>query len=387
MVLEDMFVHEMLMMMEKRSSRNLPTMGVGVVNSRLILYYNPDFVDKLSDAELRYIVTHEIYHVAFHHVTHRLPEDENERGLWNKAADLAINSLIPEDANRHMPKDKKLKGLLPKDFGFEEKLSMEQYVQLLRDKGDDGQGGNGGTYGMPMAGEGEGDEEKDPKQGGGFDSHGEWKESEIVKEIVRGKIEQLARKERAWGSMPGDVKAMILAAQRSQVNWVKYLRRYLGNLISARYESTFKRPNRRFGYPYCGKKRLCIDRKLVTIDTSGSVGNEELAQFLAEVNKLSEIQPVDLQLFDHQLQGKTVPFDKKHIRFDFKDRGGTCFEPVMELASKKRYQSLIILTDGEAGAPEYPRGVKDVLWVIVGGGEPPVKWGKVVKIVPKGTQG
>jgi len=366
MVLEDMFVHEILMLMEKKPTTGIPTMGVAVVNSRLLLLYNPEFVGQLSDPELRYIVTHEIYHVVLHHCTVRMPEDENERDLWNQAADLAINSLIPEDSNRHMPKAPELEGLRPKKFGFEEKLSMEQYLQLLRENPN-------GKPGSEM-------EKKGGGSGKGFDDHGKWKESELAKQIIKNQIDKMSKSEKAWGNMPGDIKAMILAAQRSKVSWRKFLREYFGNLITSNFQSTFKRPNRRFGYPYCGKKRTFTDRKLVAIDTSGSVSDRDLAQFLTEVNKLSEIQPVDLQLFDHALQGKVQPFEKKHVRFDFTGRGGTCFEPVMELAEKRKYKSLIMLTDGEASAPQKPNGVKDILWVIVGKSKPPVDWGTVIHI-------
>lgn len=378
MVLEDMFVHSMLMMMEKRPTTSIPTMGVSVEDASLILFYNPIFINSLSDSELRYVVTHEIYHVALHHCTVRRPEDLKQQGIWNKAADLAINSLIPESADRAMPKGKN-KGLKPKDFGFEEKLSMEQYLQLLRDKNDDGSDGAGGVYGS-SGGEG-GD--KDGK-GQGFDDHGGWRESEIVKEIIRNKIEQLATSERAWGNMPGDVKAMILAAQKSKVDWRKLLRHFLGLLPSSRQQSTFTKPNRRYGWPYCGSKRLHVDRKLVAIDTSGSIGDDELAQFLVEVNKLAEIQPVDLQLFDHQLQGKCKPFEKKHAHYEFTGRGGTSFTPVFQYAEEHRYQSLIILTDGAAEAPPRPARVRDILWVLTGGGNPPVDWGRRVHIIPKG---
>lgn len=380
MVLEDMFVHEMLMLMEKRPTYHIATMGVSVQDAKLILYFNPKFADTLTDPELRYVVTHEIYHVALHHCTTRRPEDEKEKGIWNKAADLAINSLIPQDTNRHMPQKKELKGLMPKDFGFPEKLSMEQYLQLLRDKKDDGQNSDGsGPYGSRISG-GDGEGEDSTKQCGGFDDHGDWKDSEIVKEIIRNKVEQLSHREKVWGTMPGDVKSIIMAAQRSYVKWTKYLRHYLGNLISTKVESTFKRPNRRYGYPYCGSKRLHTDRKLLGVDTSGSIGDKDLAQFLCEMNKLAEVQPVDVQCFDHGLQGKAVPFDRKRAKFKFHGRGGTDFGPVFKLAEERHYQSLIILTDGYANPPERPKFVKDILWVIVPGGKCPVDWGTVVKI-------
>lgn len=384
MVIDDRFVHEILMMMRKIPYRLIPTMGVRVEGSSIILRYNPEFVGVLTNAELRGVITHEIYHVVFHHCTRRMPEDPKELGLYNKAFDLAINCLIPQDALRHLPQNDNFKPLMPKNFGFPNDLSSEQYLQLLKEKGDDGKGKSGkngkskGPYGSSQGGD---DEEKSPEdQNGGFDDHSGWQESEIADAKVRNKVESLAADERVWGKTPGALKEMIIAAQRSQVKWTKYLRHHLGQLISSRPEPTMKRPNKRFGYPYCGTKRQHMDRKLVAIDTSGSIGDEELAQFLVEINKLAEIQPVDLVLFDDGIKGPAVPFEKKRAHYEFTGRGGTDFTEVMEYASKHRYQSLIMLTDGCAGAVDYPAGVKDILWVITGGGKPPVNWGTIVKI-------
>lgn len=374
MVLEDMFVHEILLMMDKVQSTSVPTMAVSVRGSRITLYYNEDFVARLTDPELRYILTHEIYHLILHHCTKRLPSDPRKMELWNIAADLAVNSLIPISADRKPPVDKDGKniGCFPKDkqFGFEEKLSMEQYLQLLEDKEEEnGEGSAGGQQG---SGDGE-----------PFDSHDLWEESEVVDQMVKDKIEQLSKSGRAWGKMTADVQAIIMAAQQSQVPWTKVLRFYLGQLISSERVNSFKKPNRRFPYPYCGTVNKCTDRKLVAIDTSGSVGDHELAQFLCEINKLCEVQPVDVLLFDWTITQQPTPFDKKKKKYDFKGRGGTSFDPVMELAEKRRYSSLIMFTDGGASAPKKPRYVKDIIWVLTGGGEPPVDWGKRVKVVPK----
>ena len=378
MVLEDMFVHEVLMMMEKRTDKAIGTMGVAIIDSKLHLIYNPNFVNTLTDPELRWVVTHEIYHVVLHHCCVKLPERPEDRKLYNIAADLAINCLIPNDPSRHMPKykdgpmkDKEL-GLLPtkEPYNFLDKQSMEQYVQLLREMKDS----------EKDIGDGEGS--------GGLDNHDGWTDAdaEVIKQEIRNKIEQISKRENGWGHMPGDVQAIIQAAQRSSVRWWKYLRHYLGNLVTSKVEPTFKKPNRRYGYPYCGSKRLHTDRKLVAIDTSGSIGDDDLSHFLAEVNRLAEIQPVDLVMFDQVVQGKIVPFDRKRARLEVKGRGGTAFTPVFELAEQRRYQSLIVLTDGCAEEPPKPRHVKDVLWVLTSADyKPPCDWGQRVHITPKGV--
>lgn len=368
MVVEDRFVHQVLLMMDKSRNDAIGTMGVRVEGTRIFLVYNEKFVESLSDAELRFVITHEVYHLVLHHCTIRMPQDKKDHELYNTAADLAINSLIKQDVNRTMPKDKDGKdiALMPKKFDFPDKLSMEQYVQLIK---------TNPTI-CHEIGEGNG-------EGGGIDNHGGWKESEVVKEIVRNAVARIAKDERIWGKMPGDLAAIILAAQQSQISWERHLKHHLGQMVSSSMTRTLKRPDRRFGYPYAGKKRGYTDRKLVCIDASGSVGDDELSQFLAEVNTLAEIQPVDLLVFDTDIQVGPIPFDRKHTDFGIKGRGGTDFAPVFELASERRYQSVIMLTDGGAAACPYPEGVRDVLWVLTGEGDPPVEWGERVRITPK----
>jgi len=410
-LLDDMFVHELLMIMEKKESTKVPTMGVVMKDSRIELHYNLAFVKTLTDAEVRFILKHETLHVALHHITSRISEDPKEAQLWNIAADLAINCLIPENSTCKAPriKDPKtgelvISAQLPKKYGFPERLSMEQYVQLLREKMGGGQGQGSGQGGGDQdqqgqgSGQGEGDQDQQgqgegdqDQQGQGegdgqtLDDHSGWNESEIGDEQIRQKIEQMANNPQSWGSMSADMKEQILAAQKAKVPWTKLLRHYFGNLVSSRRSPTFKRPNRRFGYPYSGTKRQYADRKLVAIDTSGSVGSNDLSQFLCEVNRLAELNPVDLVLFDADITQMPKPFDKRHTSYEFSGGGGTDFAPVCELASKQRYQSLIILTDGYAPAPEFPEGVKDVIWVITPDGQCPVDWGTSVKIdeVPK----
>ena len=415
LVVQDMFVHEILMAMHKVASKTIVgTMGVQVRGSRFYLYYNPDFVRSMSDPELRFVLTHEVYHLILHHCTKRAPSDNSRAQMWNIAADLAINSLIVDNNDRCMPTKDDMRGVRPSDpkFGFPEKLSMEQYLQLIDEKFGGSKNGKcpacGGSGKNPQ-GKGQGQPGQQPGQGGGnnpqgddkcpvcggtgkvgelpstgFDDHGKWSEDEsgMADTMIRNLVDKLSKREKIWGTLPADMQAIIMAAQKSQVSWRKYLRFYLGQLLSSQHEPTFKRPNRRFGYPYCGKKLKHTDRKLVAIDTSGSIGDDDLSQFLCEVNRLAEIQPVDLVMFDASIQGKIIPFDRKRKNFKFDGRGGTDFQPVIDLAEKRRYSSLIILTDGCAPEPTKPVRVKDVLWVVIDG-EPPCSWGQRVKITPK----
>jgi len=446
MAVSDKFNFQVLAMMRKTVTNAIPTMAVRPVGINIELMVNPNFFRTLTVPELRYVLAHEVMHVVLHHITKRKPQDPREMKLFNYAADMAINSLLPDTDKRKLPTLKDIEALrngsdeemamaeamvacgmekLPKgkkpgdlngirpdmpEFGFANKLSQENYVHLLRDKfppkpddcpvhgdcgepkkdegdGDqDGEGkGSGEEEGEGQGGHGHGGDQECTCGGGGlpqmggFDEHDYWDENEVVDSQIRQKVEHID-KCNMWGDMQGDVQDMIRAAQETEVPWHKLLRQYLGTLISSKWAPTRKRPNRRFGYAFSGTKRDTVDRKLVAIDTSGSVGDDDLQVFLAEINKLAEIQPVDLMLFDHGLAWERAkPFDRRQSTLDIIGRGGTEFQQVFDYAEEHRYKTLIVLTDGYAPEPIQPTR-HDTCWVITPDGKCPVDWGEQIKM-------
>jgi predicted metal-dependent peptidase len=409
MIMGDLFVHEFLMMMSKRPNALIPTMRVWCEGTRIFLEYNPIFMQKLTDEQVRWVLHHEVLHVALHHCTLRAPVDMKNRTLWNWAADLAINQLIKESSMVVRPVGKNIgKPLFPEQYNFPVKLSMEQYLQLLwkwqeeqeknqeQEKGDsEGQGdqsepgdqdGDGEGQGSDdQAGDGNGKPSKDqvpqaPDGGKLVDDHGNWEENDLVDQLIRTKIDQMLNQSKYWGHMTGECKAAIELAQKARVNWRKMLRHQLGRFAIDEKEPTILRPNRRFGYPFLGTTNICVDRILVAWDTSGSVGDKALAQFGAECNRAKEYCPIDVCQFDTQITVMPKPFDRKMKRVEVAGRGGTHFQLVFELADKMRYKALVILTDGEAEAPSRPKYVKDIIWCLVGTGDPPVDWGRKIRI-------
>lgn len=351
MILENRLVSSVLLHMVKEPYPPIKTMGVSVSNDRITLLYNPAWVGRLTDPGLRYALTHEVLHVALQHCTTRQPPDRRSMSLYNMAADLAVNSLIVPTAACEMPTG----GLLPESYELEPGLSMEQYVMLLRD--------------LPET------HVQDP-----LDDHGGWGESELIKDVVRDMVARLSQDPRAWGCLSGKAQNAILAAQVTQVPWHKQLRHAIGDMPVTQQEVTYTRPNSRYGWPYGGIRRRHVDRKLLGVDTSASISIDSLSIFLSEINRLSDIQPVDVQVFDAGLIGGVTPFSRRHGRYTFEGRGGTDYGPLMALAEQRRYQSLIILTDGMAGPVPHPQHVRDILWVIVGDKQPPVSYGRVIHI-------
>ena len=412
MALHDRFNYEIFSRMQKVADPGVGTAGVCPDGLKVKFLYSPAFISSLSIPELAYVVSHEVGHVVMHHFDRGLPTKPWERALYNAAADLAINSLFkPREGIKEVPalkEDIKLpdgtvlasKGspsaLLPSKFGLPDLLSLEHYYGLLLDKyrqameeqpgdegdspqkgsgkGQSGPGGDGDSGSDPEGGEG------DPKKDSPADmGHASWKNDEIAKAIAKEWVDTVDRLEK-WGDTPGSVKASVMAAQKASVRWDQLLREKYGQMTSTKRVSTYKRPSRRFGYPWCSKKTEPRDKKLVMIDTSGSISDRDLSRFKAETDRLAEEQVVEYMTFDTVLHmEEALPWDPG-LEFRFKGRGGTDVGPALKYAAEHGYQDCIVLTDGYFEAPAVTTGV-NVLWVITkGGSKRPANFGTVVMI-------
>jgi predicted metal-dependent peptidase len=85
------FFAYLIMNTEITSSDEIPTMCVNHLGQ---MKYNPQFLDSLSDKEIKGVLCHEVMHVALNHLT-RLKKRDME--LWNIATDMVINSMILRD--------------------------------------------------------------------------------------------------------------------------------------------------------------------------------------------------------------------------------------------------------------------------------------------------
>ena len=236
--------------LNKVQTEKLPTMGVGVMRRvDLGLFYNPDFVESLTDIELRAVLKHEALHVLLHHLTRSKHFAYNPRG-YNIAADVSINQNIeglPEGA------------LYPKTFSLPKEQSSEWYYEKLKkDCEKDGKG-------------------FDDLDGGTVDDHSMWDEfdDDIVTEKVRNIAEKAIKEQekKGWGNINGNVVQQIMAANKPIVNWKKEVRWFINKLVLMGRRNTRMRPNRRYGFTSPGSKRNYTSKLLVAFDTSGSVSD------------------------------------------------------------------------------------------------------------------
>ena len=329
---------------DKKASTAIPTAGVRVTETgHFEMLYNPEFFAELeSDEHIQGVLMHEFYHLVFEHVTGRLPA-EGMTKIWNVATDLAINShligKLPEQA------------LIPSGKHFEDfpvGLSAEQYLELLKQKQDeneegDGEGGEGGDWET-------------------LDDHSGWGEvdnttKEIAKERLKEAVKKAAEeasKSNSWGSVSNSTRQQILDSITTKVNWRSVLRYFIKTSQRASKRSTIKKINKRYAYVHPGKKIQRQAKIAIAIDQSGSVDNQMLSAFFSELNSLAKLAEFTVIPFDHEVdESKIYVWKKGETRK--RERilnGGTGFNAPTDYVNEHNFDGVIILTDMMAPKPK-----------------------------------
>ena len=230
---------------------------------------------------------------------------------------------------------------------------------------------------------------KDKMMGGGsfLDDHRKWEEGqgatdkEYVKEKVKQMIKDTYEKCKDFGSVPSSVVAQIAKiANESLINWKSELRKF--SMFATKYASreSWRRRSRRFDK----MKGRVIDPTLkvaVLVDTSGSMGEDDLAQISKELMVLYQ-STKDIYVIECDAAvGKEYKFKGKIVK-TWTGRGGTSFQPALDAAKKYKPDIIIYLTDGyPCDRPMKPK--VPILWVITPDGVNDrsfVSFGKMVKM-------
>ena len=345
------------------------------------------FVKQLKESELNFVVAHEAGHKMFRHLTtwNKL-HDENHR-LANAACDYVINLMLrdldPGEQVISMPRyaDGPMKG---KPMGLIDErfrgMNAKQVFDILKQEQEDDGGGGKGSNGE------EGDDESG-SGGGGLDDH-DWGDakgmSEDEKKQLARDIDQAIRQgqiahQKVAGSGAGGMDRLLQDLLEPKVNWREVLREFVKTICRAKDSSSWRRVNRRFLSSGVYMPSLIgekVGHLVVAIDTSGSIGDRELSEFLAEVKGIAEEvnpQQVDLIYWDsavaaHEEYGEG---DVHNIVSSTKPKGGGGTSPscVSTYLKEKKIEPecIIILTDGYVGSDWGSEWTAPTMWCIVNG--------------------
>ena len=347
-----------------------PPVGTMAVDRRGRLYYNPDFVQDLTDQELVGLIWHEVNHLVRDHPTRgqNLPNIPR-RGV---AADLEINDDA-EEAGITLPTGKH-RGVYPKDFGLPPRLTMEEYYHRLPegtrkpqeafDREGSGEGGEPGSWELP-------------------DDSGT---SPEVLTVARRQVAELVVQGEAkrQGHVPAGLARWARDYLNPKVDWRRVLRRLVkgGLQASQRQKPTYNRVHRRSQayHPYALPGHYGLRPRVgVVVDTSGSMGEDEVSQALAEIRALLRtVRQVTVYSVDASVHTVQKVFRTEQIRLF--GRGGTRMGEGIKRAQADRLDLIVVLTDGETDWPAKPPGVPVVVGIIGSSDSPTPWWAKTVRI-------
>ena len=342
--------------------------------------YGREFIKKLDDKELAFVVLHETLHKAYRHMTTWKRLHDEDHHLANLACDYVINlQLVDMDKDElllAMPKrpDGKPLGAIDERFRG---MNAKQIFDILKEEQEEGGGGGG-----------EGFDEHDWE---GASSLSEEDKKQLEKEVDQAIRQGIIAEQKVVGKGGGRMGRDLADLVEPKVDWREVLREFVKATCNAKDTSSWRRVNRRYLSSDIYMPSLIGERVghlVIGIDTSGSVGNAELAEFLSEVQSIAkDVHPdkVDLIYWDGEVAGheEYSASQVDSIIDSTKPAGGGGTDPtcVMEYMKEKaiKPEAIIMLTDGYIGnwGDEWNA---PILWTIVGNNRNYAPVGKTIHV-------
>ena len=317
------------------------------------MYLNTEFFLSLTPEERVGLILHEALHVAYMHICRC---KERNHKLWNIAGDYVINQTLI-DRDFKIPKcglyDPQYKG-----------MSTDQVYDLLKQEDQDHENFDGDI----IPNDGISDEDLEDRT-----------QQVILRAAIRSKQEG----ERI-GAIPDDIQIFLDGLLKPKLPWNKLLLKYINQYSKSDY--SFKRPNRRlFPAHYLPSLyNTTLMDIVVAVDTSGSVTDYEFKTFISEVASIFRMMKpnkITLIQFDTEISSVTeIKSFQELMKVNFKGRGGTDTEELMEWVVKNKPQLTMVFTDGcFRDNPVIPK--TDVLWLIHNNQNFTAPYGKVLHYV------
>lgn len=404
LMLKEPYYGFFLIKLNKLWNKKIPTAGVCKNGINYQLAINEDFWMSLSEDHKLGILKHELLHIAFGHLTMYFKFSNHK--LANIAMDMEINQYIDntwlpgaeyslEDFNQiktnieaEIKKAKEnnatyeelnqiasklpSRGILIDDYqnlNLDKKAGCRYYYNKLKEAKDEKD--QNGT-----SGDSEFDKLCDQMDAGNNDNlpdHSTWNDfdnlTEAEQKLIENQVQKLLSdaKEQTLkkrGQIPGEIEGVILIDEivPQKFDWKGYIRRFNGVSTKVYTKKVRRKENRRFD-ANPGLKIKMKQHMLLGIDTSGSVSDNELKEFMNEIHHIHK-SGVDITVIQCDTKINSIEPYKGKLEMSVSGRGGTEFDPVLEYYNENQglYTSLVYFTDGECNTSVSPKG--RVLWVL-----------------------
>lgn len=426
-----------------------PAVGTAGTDGKTI-YYNPNFIESITEDQQTFIFAHEICHIAFDHI---FRSEGKDKDLWNIATDSVVNAFLKQDGLPIVEGGVDI----PEAINYD---AEEMYKKLLEEKKQQQQpneqvnGQNQKGIQQQSSSSSESSQEE-KQQDVGHDTHSVWdkaiekkhqeeqsqsntgqsydkdedkqslldklskmfdkkkeqqsqlqqldenqnkeqekKKNEEIKKLTelgekeafeQNKIERkkqleelrksLASRSHGHGNTTNSERRNITAIGTSEplIDW----RRLLKEAVKHDVDWSYQNAGIEDGVVTAYLEEMPRPETEIVLDTSGSIDETLLRNFLRECKNILQTSKVKVGCFDTQFYGFTEIKDVSDIdNLEFYGGGGTNFDVAIN-AFTRRVENKIIFTDGGADMPSTPI---DAIWIVFGEAKINPVGGKVIHI-------
>jgi len=373
---------------EIRVERGVPT---AYTNFRdIVIGY--EFVETLTDEEIRGVIIHELYHIIYMHAAVYLWMHKINPKLANVVWDYRINGQIVAenrvDGFAKLPDgglyDSKYDGMLEGDIW---KLLYEEQEE----------GGAGGDTASPTDDEGSAGGAGNAEQGSldehdveAFESLSEEEQRELANDVQEAIRQGLLAAEKSGKGGNKNLEELVEVV----IPWEDILQEWCVDTCSGGEDGTFRIPNRKYmPMDIIRPSRIQdkLDDLVISIDTSGSIQSREITVFVSVMRSIIETLAInnvhviywDTEVRSHEVYGETaIPLSELVNTTKPKGGGGTDVTCVPEYIKQNNIQAegVVVLTDGYIHGG-WGTWTMPVLWAVLNNKEANPSVGKKLDVL------
>jgi predicted metal-dependent peptidase len=373
---------------EIRVERGVPT---AYTNFRdIVIGY--EFVETLTDEEIRGVFIHELYHIIYMHAAAYLWMHKINPKLANVVWDYRINGQIV--AENRVDGFAKLPDGALYDSKYDGMLEGEIWKLLYKEEEE---GGAGGDPMSPTDDEGRAGSAGSAEQGSmddhdveAFEKLSEEEQRELSNDIQEAIRQGLLAAEKSGKGGNKTLEELVEVV----IPWEDIIQEWFVDTCSGGEDGTFRVPNRKY-MPINIIRPSRIQDKLndivISIDTSGSVQSEQLTKFMSVVRNIIETLAInnvhviywDTEVCSHEVYGETaIPLSELVNTTKPKGGGGTNVTCVPEYIEQNNIQAegVVVLTDGYLWGG-WGTWTMPVLWAVLNNREVKPSVGKKLDVL------
>lgn len=362
--------------------------------------FGADFLESLSDAELDFVMMHEIMHVVLQHCIRGKDYDDE---TFNIACDIVVNSNILLENNMNIA------SITLNNYGASMHLTpngregyeftAEQVYNMLQKKNSNFKSKTKSNDGFELGRAHKEQGKENAKDKAIWDDHSRWdmyEDDDTLRDVWVKRFEEadasisIRDPSNSRGILPMFAKRILEELRKPQTDWRTVLNDFIQEEV---VDYSFYPPDHRFDdspffLPDFNGKVDMVEDILFMIDTSGSMSDKMITTAYSEIKGA-------IDQFDGKLKGWLGFFDAAIVEpkaFSNEEEfrvirpvggGGTDFQIIFEYVAQhmpKPPASIIILTDGFAPFPKETLAMGiPVLWLLNNDKVNP-PWGKVARI-------